>query len=170
MTVACERVGLEYFESAPVRFRASEVIAATPEEVFAVFLDAGSWTRWVFAITRVEWTSPFPLTVGSTRSVYMRGGMVGHEEFIAWEPGVRMAFRFNEVSRGGITAFAEDYQVTNLADGTCRVDWVIAMTPGGRSRSTMTPMRSLMAAMIRRTLRQLRRYVESHPELEEVAQ
>ena len=166
MTVVCEKVGLDYFESAPIRFHASEVIAATPDAVFEVFLDAQSWTRWVFAITRVDWTSPFPLTVGSTRSVFMRGGTVGHEEFIAWEPGVRMAFRFNEVSRGGIAAFAEDYQVTDLSNGSCRVDWVMAMTPGGLSRYTMTPMRPLMAAVIRRTLRQLRRYVESHPQLD----
>lgn len=165
MTI-CTEVGLEYFEAAPVTFRATEVIDATPDEVFAVFLDAPSWTRWVFAITRVEWTSGFPLAVGSTRSVYMRGGIVGHEEFLAWEPGIRMAFRFNEVSKGGITAFAEDYNVTDLGDGTCRVDWVMAMTPGGAARYSMALMHPLMALATRRTLRQLRRYVESRPTLE----
>lgn len=52
MTVSCEKVGLDYFDVAPVRFTASEVISATPDEVFAVFLDADSWTKWVFAIGR----------------------------------------------------------------------------------------------------------------------
>lgn len=44
MTVSCERVGLDYFETAPIVHRATEEIAATPDEVFAVLLDAISWT------------------------------------------------------------------------------------------------------------------------------
>ena len=37
--IECERVGLDYFDSAPVRHVASETIKATPEEIFAVLLD-----------------------------------------------------------------------------------------------------------------------------------
>lgn len=165
MTVQCDKVGLEYFGTAPVRFTASEEIAATPARVFEVFLDAESWTRWVFAITGVEWTSPFPLAVGSTRTVFMLGGMTGYEEFIAWEPGKRMAFRFNSASRGGMEAFAEDYRVTDLGEGRCRVDWVMAMTPAGASRYTMKLLHPVMAAFIRHTLRSFRRYVESNSTL-----
>jgi uncharacterized protein YndB with AHSA1/START domain len=166
MTVPCEKVALDYLDSAPVRFTASETISATPEEIFAVFLDGPSWTKWVFAITGVEWTSPFPLEVGSTRTVHMRGGITGYEEFLAWEPGRRMAFRFNEMSKGGADAFAEDYQVTDLGDGTSRLDWVMAMTPAGAGRYTMPVFKPFIAAFIRRTLANFRRYVESHPELE----
>lgn len=163
MSVSCERVGLEYLEAAPVRFTATQTIAATPEEVFAVFLDADAWTRWVFAITAVEWTSPFPLEVGSTRTVHMRGGITGFEEFLAWDPGRRMAFRFNEMSKPGAEAFAEDYQVTDLGDGSCRVDWVMAMTPAGVGRFTMPVLKPFMALFVRRTLAAFRRYVESQP-------
>ena len=38
-----------------------------------------------------------------------------------------MAFRFNEASKDGITAFAEDYQVTELSPGRCIVEWTMAM-------------------------------------------
>jgi uncharacterized protein YndB with AHSA1/START domain len=165
MTVPCKKVGLDYFDHAPFRFTASETIAATPDAVFAVFLDAESWTRWVFAITGVEWTSPFPLSVGATRTVHMRGGISAYEEFLAWEPGRRMAFRFNEMSKAGAAAFAEDYQVTDLGDGHCRVDWVMAMTPRGVSRYTIPVIKPVMAAFIRKTLGNLRRYVESEPAL-----
>lgn len=166
MTVSCERVGLDYLDTAPFRFTAIETIATTPDKVFAVFLDATSWTRWVFAITGVEWTSPFPLAVGSTRTVHMRAGLSGFEEFLAWEPGRRMAFRFNEMSKPGADALAEDYQVTDLGDGRCRADWVMAMTPSGTGRHTMRVFKPFMAMFIRRTLANLRRYVESNPELE----
>lgn len=160
MTTSCEKVGLDYFDSAPTTYTATEVIAATPEQVFDVFLDAHAWTKWVFAITRVEWTSGFPIEVGSTRSVFMRGGIVGHEEFIAWEPGTRMAFRFNEASTDSIAAFAEDYRVTDLGDGTCRVDWVMAMTLATPPRFPAV-MDRIMSVFIGRTLGNLRRYVES---------
>ena len=163
MPEPCEKVGLDYFDTAPVRFTASETIAATPEQVFAVFLDAEAWTKWVFAITKVEWTSPFPLEVGSTRTVHMRGGLAAYEEFIAWEPGVRMAFRFNEMSKAAAAAFGEDYQVTDLGDGRSRVDWVMAMTPAGASRHTMGVMKPGMGWFIRRTLANFRKYVEAHP-------
>ncbi len=169
MTVSCQKVGLDYFDSAPFQFRASEEIQATPDEVFAVFQDAESWTQWVFAITGVEWSSGFPLEVGAKRVVTMVGGLVGYEEFIAWEPGRRMAFRFNEFSHQGVEAFAEDYQVTDLGNGRCRVDWVLAMTPAGVSRHTMVPLRPVMGFFIRRTLGSFRRYVESRPTLTKAA-
>lgn len=163
MTVSCQKVGLDYFATAPFRFQASEVIQATPDEVFAVFQDATSWTRWVFAITGVEWTSGFPLGVGSTRAVTMLGGLVGYEQFIAWEPGRRMAFRFDEFSHHGVDAFAEDYRVVDLGNGRCRVDWVLAMSPAGVARHALVPLRPVVGFFIGRTLASLRRHVESRP-------
>ncbi len=162
MTSSCEKVGLEFFDTAPTRYQASRDIEATPEQVFDVLLDADSWVRWAFPITAVEWTSGFPIEVGSTRDVHMRGGLVGHEEFIAYEHGVRMAFRFNEVSKQGIEAFAEDYRVTDLGSGRCRVDWTMAIRPT-RERSGLVSRLSdpVMTFLIGRMLRKFGRLVES---------
>src|SRR5688572_28797513 len=115
--IECERVGLDYAATAPCRVVVSETIAASPERIFEVFLDADAWPKWAFPITKVEWTSPVPIDVGSTRTVHMRGGMVGWEEFLAWVPGERMAFRFNETVERGPVAFAEDYRLRRLPDG-----------------------------------------------------
>ena len=68
--------------------------------------------------------------VGTTRTVDMRGGIVGDEEFLAWEPHSHMAFRFNEASTGSIAAFAEDYRIVPTATG-CKLTWVMAMKPKG---------------------------------------
>ena len=93
----------EFFDEAPTRYQASEVIEASPAHVFAVLVDAGAVAGMGLSRSaRVEYTSPAPLDVGSTRSVFMRGGLVGDEEFIAWEPGSRLAFRFNEMSKPGM--------------------------------------------------------------------
>ncbi len=162
MRYQCEDVGLEFFDEAPTRYVASVAIAASPEEVFDVFLDADAWTRWAWPITKVEWISGFPIEVGSTRTVHMRGGIIGYEEFIAYELGVRMAFRFNEASKKGIEAFAEDYRVTDLGAGRCRVDWTMAMKnarQGPAFVSTLTD--PVMGFMVRRMLRKFGRLVES---------
>lgn len=167
MTIECEKVGLDYFETAAVRHTATETIRATPDEVFAVFLDAESWTKFAFPIEKVVWTSGFPIEVGSTRDVHMKGDMVGHEEFIAFEHGKRMAFRFNQVNKGSVTAFAEDYQVTDLGNGRCRVEWTMAMGKSGEADEGLGARirKPLMGLFVKKTLRNFRKLVESKPAL-----
>jgi carbon monoxide dehydrogenase subunit G len=92
--------------------------------------DAESWPHWATVITKVTWTRPEPHCLGATRVVDMRGGITGDEEYLAWEPHVHMAFRFNEASSGSIAAFAEDYRLEPTAAG-CRLTWVMAMKPQG---------------------------------------
>ncbi len=166
MTIQCDKVGPEIFEKARFCFRAHEIIQATPERIFAVFQDGPSWSRWALPITGVEWTSPFPLEVGSTRTVSMTGGLDGFEEFIVWDPPRRMAFRFNEVSKPGVSAFAEDYRVHDLGDGRSLVEWSMAMEPDGPSARTFPITAPLLGAGVRFMLRRFRRYVESNPALE----
>ncbi len=113
----CDRVGLSFIDTAPFRFVSTVDLAITPEQLFEVLADAESWPHWATAITKVTWTSPEPRGVGTTRTVNMRGGIVGDEEFLAWEPFTHMAFRFNEASSGSIAAFAEDYRVVPTAGG-----------------------------------------------------
>lgn len=133
---ACREVGMEFFDEAPARFVAEVEIAATPSDVFDAFEDAASWPQWALPITRVEWTSPPPFGVGTTRTVTMIGG-VGKEVFIAWERERRMAFRFTETSMPNTAAFAEDYQVTDLGNGRTRVRWIMAMEPTGPSATML---------------------------------
>lgn len=161
MTFECDKVDLGYFGSAPTIHRARREVAASPEAVFAAFLDAESWVAWAFPITGVEWTSEFPIEVGSTRTVHMRGGLVGYEEFIAFEHGVRMAFRFNEASKKGIRAFAEDYQVTDLGAGRCTVEWTMAMDTGRSPNSLDKLVAPVMSAGLRYMLGRFAKLVES---------
>jgi len=163
--IDCTRVGTEFFATAPCRVRVREVVPAPPLRVFDVFADADSWSRWAMPITGVEWTSPWPLEVGSTRTVRMRGGMVGWEEFIAWEPPRRMAFRFNESVAGGPIAFAEDYHLTDLGNGSTRVEWIMAMELSGVSGKLTPVIRSAMQVGNRLMLRKLRNYIASNPSL-----
>ncbi len=106
-TYQCEPVGVDFIDSAPFRFVSKVELAIKPEQLFEVFSDETSWPRWATLITNVEWTSPKPYGVGTTRTVTMRGHIVGDEEFIGWEPFSYMAFRFNTSTSNMLSAFAE---------------------------------------------------------------
>ena len=153
----CERVDVSFTENAPFRFRNSVDLAITPEQAFEVLADAESWPRWASVITKVTWTSPEPRGVGTTRIVEMRGGIVGDEEFLTWEPFTHMAFRFNECSTRSVAAFAEDYRV-EVIPGGCRLTWTMAQKPAGPSRLAMPLVRPLLNLGLRRFLRNLRGY------------
>ena len=127
----CRPVGIEFCDTARHRFVTEVVVRATPEQIFEVFENPDSWVVWALPIRRVEWTSPPPFGVGTTRTVTMTRGLVGKEEFIAWERGRRMAFRFTGASMDAITAFAEDYRLSDAGGGRTRVRWVMAMEARG---------------------------------------
>jgi hypothetical protein len=110
----CGRIDVRFTETAPYRFPNSVDLGITPEQLFEVLADAEAWPQWASVITNVTWTSPEPRGVGTTRTVDMRGGIVGDEEHLVWEPFIRIAFRFNECSTKAVAAFAEDYRIESF--------------------------------------------------------
>ena len=159
-TYECERVDLDFVDTAPFRFVSTVDLAITPAQLFDVLADETSWPHWATVITDVEWTSPEPRGVGTTRTVSMRGNIIGHEEFLVWEPFTRMAFRFNTSTSDAIAAFAEDYTVVETTHG-CHLTWVMAMQPAGRAaRVGMTLGRPVMRWLFQRFLHNLRRYTD----------
>ncbi len=154
----CERVDLDFVDRAPYRFVSTVDLAITPEQLFDVLADETSWPQWASVITKVTWTSPLPRGVGTTRTVDMLGGITADEEFLAWEPFTRMAFRFNESTTGSVAAFAEDYRVLRTANG-CHLTWIMAMKPNGLAgRFGLFTGRPVMGWLFQRFLHNLRRY------------
>ncbi|MBU8831073.1 SRPBCC family protein [Mycolicibacterium goodii] len=160
-TRECDRVDLDFIDRAPFRFVSTVNLTITPEQLFEVLADETSWPRWATVITDVEWTSPQPRGVGTTRTVRMRGNIVGHEEFLAWEPFTHMAFRFNSTTSNAISAFAEDYRVVETPQG-CHLTWVMAIKPSGLAgRLGMLLGKPVMAWLFQRFLHNLRRYSDA---------
>jgi hypothetical protein len=52
----CERVGLDFIETAPYRFVSTVDLTITPEQLWEVLDDAESWPYWATVITKVTWT------------------------------------------------------------------------------------------------------------------
>ncbi|MDH6247011.1 SRPBCC family protein [Mycobacterium sp. OTB74] len=159
-TYQCEPVGLDFIDSAPFRFVSKIDLAITREQLFDVLADETSWPQWATVITNVEWTSPKPYGVGTTRTVKMRGHITGEEEFLAWEPFSYMAFRFNTSTSNAISAFAEGYTVEETPEG-CHLTWVMAMKPSGLAGEIgMNLGRPMMGWLFQRFLHNLRRYAD----------
>ncbi|MGB3486201.1 MAG: SRPBCC family protein [Mycobacterium sp.] len=160
-TYACEHVDLGFIETAPHRFVSTVDLAVTPEQLFEVLSDETSWPQWATVITKVDWTSPKPFGVGTTRTVHMRGHIVGDEEFLAWEPFSHMAFRFNQSTSAYIAAFAEDYRVRPTEQG-CHLTWVMAIKSNGVAGNLgMLAGRPVMSWLFQRFLHNLRRYCDT---------
>ena len=125
---ACQSVDMDYLESAPVKIINSVDISATPEQIFAVFEDENSWPQWFTGIIGVEWTSPKPFGVGTTRTVNL-GAIKVYEHFIHWEDNQRFAFYFTKTSLPFAKALLEDYRLEPLDSNTTRFTHTVAYQP-----------------------------------------
>ncbi len=116
-----------FYETAPLRFGASRVIPAQPEEVFAALADTESWPSWFRTITKAEWTSAAPHGVGSTRRVHL-GPIKIDEQFIVWEPGKAWGFTFKHTTIPVAKAGAERVDLEPEGTGT-RVTYTLFVDP-----------------------------------------
>lgn len=155
-----QRVDDRFVETAPLRFTNSVDLAITPEQLFDVFHDAEAWPRWVKALTEVVWTSPRPFGPGTTRTVHLRGRIVGEEEFFTWDEPRRIAFRFNAVSTRLVTAFSEQYDV-EPDPGGCRLTWSVGIDVPDALRPPMRLVHGGLDALFASFLRRLRRYTDA---------
>jgi hypothetical protein len=160
----CRKIDLDFFASAPIRIASAVELPCKPETLFACFEDAAAWSEWVGVIEHVELTSPGPFRVGTTRTVEMSGGLVAYEEFLAWDAPRHMAFRFNQFTRRFLNAFGEDYRVTDLGDGRCRLVWTVAIDPAGPSGLVSLVLKPMLTLILRKIMRDLKKYMERYGE------
>ncbi len=125
----CTHKNYTQLHQAPVLVKNELVINCTAERLFAILEDGDAWPLWASSLTKVTWTSPKPFGVGTTRTVEMTGGIVGVEEFVAWQPNKQMAFCFTESSMPNMEAFGEDYQIEVLSDNKLCLTWYAAFWP-----------------------------------------
>lgn len=165
MTMArheCRKIDLDFFDTAPVRLRSEVELPCTPEVLFRSFEDGAAWEAWVDVIEKVEWTSPLPFRPGTTRTVHMPGGMAAYEEFLAWDAPRHVAFRFNQFTHKFLKAFGENYEVTDLGNGRCRLVWTVGMEPGGLLALFAPLLKPLLARNTRKIAEELRRFMETY--------
>ena len=130
----CKTVDMSFFDNAPKCFINEMEFDVSAETVFESFKRADDWPIWVDSIGKVEWTTPEPFGIGTTRRVTFTSGKYADELFIAWEPNKRMAFCFTETDQPGTHSFAEDYILTDLGNNRSKLVWRVAFDPAGFSK------------------------------------
>jgi Polyketide cyclase / dehydrase and lipid transport len=120
------------FESAPQLHRFRVRLDVPPEQVWESLASDESIAAWPMGpglSIKLQWTSPRPFGIGTTREVVLPFGMMTvRERFFRWDEGKGYSFYVEAVNRSGIRRFAEDYVIE--PDGAGSVfTWTIAIEP-----------------------------------------
>lgn len=158
----CHRHGLEFFDSAEVRFQYEMLLDTTPERLFEIFEDEKSWTVWAPGIREVIWTTPKPYGVGTKRTVIFQGGMEVYEQFIAWDRGKEMAFIFEGITQPIWWSFGEHYRVEPSASGKVKLTWTVAYNPRHRFAKLSPFLKPAMWLTLRSFTKRLEKYCRQH--------
>lgn len=129
-------VDADYATTGPNRRTLHRMIPASADALFRCLGDGPATRKW--QNIDVEWTSPPPLGVGSTRTV--RGHRQTIEECVlAWEPGKRMCLRYDRATLP-LAASAEDYIIRPITDSTCELTWHYAFEWAGWAGPVLGPL------------------------------
>ena len=124
-----ESADADFFQSAPHVFTYQKRFAASPAQVWEQLTSDASIAAWGPATKEVNWTSPRPFGVGTTREVVALGGATTmRERYFRWEEGSRHSFAAYESTIPLFKRFAEDYIVEADGDDTL-FTWVVAIEP-----------------------------------------
>ena len=115
-------VDSSFLDTAPIRGALRQRIPASAAATFRSFEDADAWPLWLDPVTKIEWTSPQPFGVGTTRDITIRGRVVS-ETFYTWDDGTRMSFYFASGQLPLFAAFAEDYELVPVGTYECELVW-----------------------------------------------
>ncbi|MFC5721586.1 SRPBCC family protein [Streptomyces gamaensis] len=109
-------VGLDFADSAPLRFSFATRLAASPQEVYrALAEDVTGWSRWFRVVTLAR---PLESAGRRGREVRLFGGACFIETVMAEEPGQRYAYRVEATNAPGLRALLEEWRLFPAGQGT----------------------------------------------------
>ncbi|MEU4768639.1 SRPBCC family protein [Actinosynnema sp. NPDC023794] len=123
-----EPFDVDFFDSAPQRRSYVLDLPVSPERVWRG-LSASNPLWWCRLLSSVEYSSPRPFGVGTTRTAALLGVLRLREVFIRWEEGRRQSFLVDGANLPVFRRFGEDYLVERSAEGS-RLTWTFAYESG----------------------------------------
>ncbi|GAC70443.1 SRPBCC family protein [Gordonia soli] len=130
-TYPLETIDIDFFDTAQITYRIDARIPVSPARAWAE-LTRQNTLDWCRAITSIEFTSPAPYGVGTTRTAKLAKGLTTlHEHFFLWEEDAdaeryRNAFGVLDASVPGTKRFGE-YTEIQPADVGSRLIWTFAL-------------------------------------------
>ena len=158
----CRPADLDQIGAEPYVYRTEAVLPCSPDALFDVFEDPVSWTVWAVGIKRVEWTSPKPYGVGTTRTVTFLDGTEVYERFVGWERGREMAFVLEGHTNEIFKSFGERYTVRDVGSGRCHLVWTVAYEPAAGFARAHPWVKPAMRLAFKLYLFRLGRWCQKH--------
>ena len=122
-----EPVDESFFTRAPHVYSFVRDLPVAPQRVWQSLVSDHSVADWTPLLASIEWTSPRPFGIGSTRTVVLPAkALTIREYFFLWQEGQRFAFHGVDASLPLLSRFAEDYLVEPNGSGT-RFTWTFAL-------------------------------------------
>ncbi len=118
--------------SAPHIFRYQKRFAAPPERVWESLASDASLAAWGPTVKELNWLSPRPFGVGTTREVVLAPGVARvRERYFRWDEGRGYSFAVYEANVPIFKRFAEDYAVEpDGSDNQATLfTWTVAIEP-----------------------------------------
>ena len=118
--------------SAPHIFRYQKRFAAPPERVWESLASDASLAAWGPTVKELDWLSPRPFGVGTTREVVLAPGVARvRERYFRWDDGRGYSFAVYEANVPIFKRFAEDYAVEpDGSDNQATLfTWTVAIEP-----------------------------------------
>ncbi|HSI26499.1 MAG TPA: SRPBCC family protein [Aeromicrobium sp.] len=124
-------------------------IARPAQDVWSELTGDNPMASYCRIISRIDWTSPRPFGVGTTRRVRVLGGLfVIDESYVRWEEGRRKSFIGVRMNLPLIRRFAEDYVVEPIGEDRSRFTWTAAWEPTALGRPMASVTRALFASLV----------------------
>lgn len=123
-----ESADADFLATAPHLFRYEKRFAAAPQRVWDSLISDASLAAWGPSVREVNWTSPRPFGVGTTRDVVLAPGLVRvRERFFRWDDGHHYSFTVDAANLPIFRRFAEDYIVEPDGADATRFRWTVAI-------------------------------------------
>ncbi len=158
-------VDADYALTGPNHQSFRQLVRVPAPIAFNALRDPACWNE--FLGIDVEWTSPEPYGVGTTRTI-TAPGLTADEVFLAWDDDERMTFRFDAATIP-LAALAEQWAIKTVSRWTCEVVWDVAFEwaegwPGPARRVVERAFGAGLAANVKRALPKLAGILEADPE------
>jgi uncharacterized protein YndB with AHSA1/START domain len=122
-----------FFQTAPHIYRFEVDLPVPPARVWESLTSDNSFADWGPLAKSVQWTSPRPFGVGTSRTVVLAGAaMTVHEQYFRWDEGQRHSFYVREANRPLLRRMAEDYVIEERPAGS-RLTWTFALEGTART-------------------------------------